>query len=57
MFKGYGVLDERGTLIWGSLRIRAADAEAWFHRHNPAPDSHARRPVIVPVKITLGDRL
>jgi hypothetical protein len=54
-FKGFVALDERGTPLWGSFRINHADAEAFFHRHNPAPPGHERRPRIAPVTILIDD--
>jgi hypothetical protein len=54
-FKGFAALDERGLLIWGSLRTRADAARAFFERHNPAPEEHPRSPRIVPVTILVED--
>ena len=52
-FKGFAALDERGNLLWGSLRIRKDDAQAFFERHNTAPAGHDRHPTIAPVTILL----
>ena len=54
-FKGYGVLDRRGKLLWGSLMPKAHESEAYFHRHNPSVDGHEMLFSVVKVRIEFED--
>jgi len=55
-FKGYAALDERGFLIWGTLRISPDTAREVFDKYNPSPTDHPRAPKIVPVTILLDEQ-
>lgn len=55
-FKGFGVLDEAGNLIWGSLRCTRANAEDWARDHNPDVTGHRRVFRVVAVDLRFEDQ-
>ena len=52
-FKGYAALDRRGSLVWGTLRTSAEEAQAVYSRHNPDPTGDGMGEQIVSVEIWL----
>ena len=54
-FKGYAALDERGNLLWGTIRTSREAAQELHDRFNPDPTGQGMGERIVPVKITIDD--
>lgn len=52
-FKGFAAFDRRGNLLWGTLSIKAEDAQAKHDRHNPDPTGQGMGESIVEVYITI----
>lgn len=52
-FKGYAALDERGNLLWGTIRTKRERAQELHDRFNPDPTGEGRGESIVEVEIYL----
>ena len=52
-FKGYAALDERGNLLWGTIRTSREAAQELHDKFNPDPTEEGRGESIVEVKIYL----
>lgn len=53
IFRGYAVLDQAGTLIWGTFRPNEADAARAFERWNPTPAGFSMGESVRPVTIII----
>lgn len=54
-FKGYAALDERGNLLWGTIRTTAEAAQELHDRFNPDPTGEGRGESIVEVNIYISN--
>jgi hypothetical protein len=50
-FKGYAALNRRGNLLWGTLSIKAEDAQAKHDKWNPDGGGEGQGETIVEVDI------
>jgi len=52
-YRGFAALDQRGNLLWGTIKRSEIEAQEAHDRFNPAPTGEGLGEVVIPIEIRL----